>query len=99
MAVWQECSRRLQKLALVANDGYELVKIFFEKLSSEEVLEACTVARAIWLRRNSFVFAGEFLPPLQVVERSRMAMEEYSTAHNDGSCTKNDTPHDPSKMD
>jgi ribonuclease HI len=95
IVVWQECNRRLQKIALVANDGYELVKAIFEKLSSEEVLEACTMARAIWLRGNSFVFAGEFLPPIQLVERSRMVMEEYSTAHNGSSSTINNTPMTP----
>lgn len=34
VAVWQECSRRLQKLALPATDGKGLVSQFFEKLTS-----------------------------------------------------------------
>jgi hypothetical protein len=55
VAVWQESSKRPQKLALLARDGNELLSQFFEKLTDEEVVEAIMVARMIWLRRNSFV--------------------------------------------
>jgi len=56
MAVWQEGSRHIQKLALGANDGMELIRQLFAKLSIEEVGEALVTARLIWLRRNKAVF-------------------------------------------
>jgi len=59
-AVWQKCSRRIQKLSCEDMDGRGLLLFFFENLSNEEVLEAITVARMIWLRRNSFVFGRGF---------------------------------------
>jgi hypothetical protein len=76
-------------------DGQELVQMFLEKLSSEEAVEACTVARMIWMRRNSFVFTGEFTPPIKVVERSRLALAEFSATHHSSTIIRDTPPMTP----
>lgn len=74
-AVWQECSRRIQKLTCEETDGRWLLLFFFEKLNNEEVLEALTLARMIWLRRNSMVFRWGFSPPLKVISEVQSSLE------------------------
>jgi hypothetical protein len=72
VAIWQEASKRLQKLALMVRDGRELLSFFIEKLDENEVVEAVmVVARMIWLRRNSYVFQNVFSSPFRVVELAK----------------------------
>jgi len=83
VAVWQECSKRLQKLALIARDGKELTSFFLEKLDDSETVEAFVVARMIWLRRNSLVYGNKFQSPQRVVKISKVAIKEFSEAQYD----------------
>jgi hypothetical protein len=80
--VWQESSKRIQKLALMARDGKELLTLFFEKLDDTEVVEAIVVARMIWLRRNSFAFGNEFHSPQRLVDLSKVPLKEFSIAQH-----------------
>jgi hypothetical protein len=61
LAVWQECSRRVHKLSITFCKGRRIVRILLEKLHEEELQEVFTAARIIWMRRNSFIFKGDFL--------------------------------------
>jgi hypothetical protein len=45
-----------------------------ERLSEDELVEAVTIARLLWLCRNATVFRREFLPPLQVVRSAADSM-------------------------
>lgn len=68
VAVWQEGGRkRLQKMSCAFTDGMGLFLHLMERLDPEELVEAWTVARMIWNRRNEFVFNGGFTPPLQIM--------------------------------
>jgi hypothetical protein len=69
MAVWQEGSRRVQKLAIMVSDGLSLVQQLMEKLDEEEFILAITVAPLLWLRRNTHVFGGDFTAPSHLVSR------------------------------
>jgi hypothetical protein len=53
---WQEGSRKLQKMACGDMDGRGLLLFFQEKLEAEELIEALTILRMIWHRRNTFIF-------------------------------------------
>jgi hypothetical protein len=81
VAVWQEGSRRLRKLALSATDGQGLVSQLFDKLTKEEVVEAQVVARMIWLRRNTFVFEKKFSSPVSVMENSKQSLANFTEAY------------------
>jgi len=52
-------------------DGLHLIKSFQARLGSEELLKAFLVMRAVWLRRDNFVFQGSFTPPGQLVLRAK----------------------------
>jgi hypothetical protein len=54
--VWQESHRKIHKLSLVESDGLGWVQQLMSKLDSNVLLEALSVARCIWLRRNGVVF-------------------------------------------
>jgi hypothetical protein len=77
MAVWQEGSRRLQKLAIEEVDGAGLLQFLWTKLQGTELQEAFFVTRLLWMRRNNLVFRGEFSSPFQVASRARQEVEEF----------------------
>jgi hypothetical protein len=60
-----------------------------EKLEEGDLEVAITVTSMLWLRRNSFVFGGEFTPPSQLVIRSNDALETFHLANQ--SLDKNDS--------
>jgi hypothetical protein len=69
--VWQECHRKISKLSLVKSDGLGWVQQLMAKLDSNVLLEALSVARCIWLRRNGAVFRQGFADPRQIVTQGR----------------------------
>jgi hypothetical protein len=74
IAVWQECSRRIQKLSLNENDGIGWFTHMKERSDVEELTEAVMVAWFLWLLRNSFVFGREVSYPFQVVQSAKVAV-------------------------
>lgn len=82
VAVWQDCSRKIQKLAIEAADGWDFVKELWARLQEDDFVEAMTVARLLWMRRNSFVFEGQFLPPSHLVIQAKQTLEFYGQAHS-----------------
>jgi hypothetical protein len=81
VAIWQECSRKLQKLSLTDSDGIGFMEQLMEKLERDELEEALTVARLIWLRRNSFIFNKEFTPPQQVANMAADSLAQFKIAN------------------
>lgn len=81
MAVWQESTSRIQKLGVESDDGLGLVQQLLLKLEIEEFVEAMTVARLIWLRRNAFVFRNEFASPMSIVMAAKENLETYFLVH------------------
>jgi hypothetical protein len=53
----------------------------FEKLDNEEVLEAFTMARLIWLRRNDYVFSMGLIQPCQLLDAVKVSLDNFSQAH------------------
>jgi hypothetical protein len=78
--VWSVCSGKLQKCASETNDFSALIGTLMERLSMEEMQEMVTVARLIWLRRNKFVFDGEFTSPDALVRTAYEQLEAYNQA-------------------
>lgn len=76
-AIWQECSRKIQKLAIEEIDGAGFLQFLWTKLQGTELQEAPFVTRLLWMRRNNFVFRGEFSSPFQVASRARKDTEEF----------------------
>lgn len=48
-AVWRECSRKIQKLSIVASDGYSLFAKLMAVLDDAELAKVIFLARRIWL--------------------------------------------------
>jgi hypothetical protein len=84
MAVWQEGSRRLQKLAIEEVDDVGLLQFLWTKLQGSELQEALFISRLLWMRRNNLVFRGEFSSPFQVASRARQQVKEF---HQSLECT------------
>lgn len=64
-----------------ADDGLGLVQQLLFKLGPEEFVEAMTLARLIWLRRNAFIFRDEFVSPGSLVLAAKEALETFSLVH------------------
>jgi hypothetical protein len=80
VGVWQEESRKLQKMAYGDTDGRGLLLFFQDKLEAEELIEALTILKMIWLTRNTFIFEGKLTPPSQVMVAVYLSMEAFSQA-------------------
>lgn len=63
VAVWMECKAKIQKLSIVANEGFHLFERFVKLLDDVDLEFALFLARCIWLRRNFVIFSGVFLSP------------------------------------
>lgn len=79
-AVWQVCSRKIQKLSILENDGMLLLQKLQQQLKESDFIFAMMVARFIWMRRNSFVFEGLFTPPLHLIQQATATLEEFKAA-------------------
>lgn len=55
LVAWQEGSRRVQKLSILASDGLMLMQQILEKLDEGDAIEAIIVARLLWLRHNMYL--------------------------------------------
>lgn len=58
----------------------EILSTLLQRLCEEEMHLMVTVARQIWLRRNSVVFGGEFLTPTSMVRIAKDQMEAFESA-------------------
>jgi hypothetical protein len=81
MAVWQEGCRRVQKLSLEETDGRGFLLQLRARLNGEELLETLTLARLIWLRRNSFIFNRSFSDPGSIISHARDIMSTFTEVH------------------
>jgi ribonuclease HI len=78
--VWMECKSNIQKLSIQVNDGFNFFEQLMDILDDSDLALVSTIARRIWLRRNSFLFEGVFLPPGQLFLQSIVAMEDFNSA-------------------
>jgi hypothetical protein len=80
VVVWQECSRRIQKVSSVEDDGISWFTQIRERLSGDDLIEAVTVARLLWLRRNACVFGREVTFPFHVVQSALEVVVSFKLA-------------------
>ncbi|KAG6667378.1 hypothetical protein CIPAW_01G096600 [Carya illinoinensis] len=74
--VWSMSSRRLQKLSVQSGPFLEVLKSMLENLSSHELTKVAITVRALWNRRNLWLFEQLFHSPFQV---SKQVHIELST--------------------
>jgi hypothetical protein len=53
----------------------DLLKLLSLNLEIKELIEALTIARLIWLRRNDLVFQDGFSTPATLVEKATRIVE------------------------
>lgn len=71
----------LEKFLNCSSRGDDFLHILcelFEKLEKEEVELMVTIARRIWLRRNTVVFGGDLTHPSQLQDGSQKDTESIS---------------------
>lgn len=71
--VWLECDCQIQNSTSDVNDFIFIFQKLLDRLDPHQMHIVATVARQLWLKRNSFVFNGEFLSPSSLV---RQALEQ-----------------------
>jgi hypothetical protein len=69
-------------MAIDLTDGWGLIHSWMERLDGEDLLLTLTIARHIWLRRNTFVFENIFLPPLPVLNGAKTLIAAFEEAIN-----------------
>jgi len=82
--MWQDCQCRIQKLSILECEGISLVKQLQDSLDGEELVEALTVMRLIWLRRTSFMFNGEFTTLTQLLTKAKELVEFFQESTQGG---------------
>jgi hypothetical protein len=82
VAVWQKGTRHLQKMGLTESDGNGVFHQWRSRLDEEGLLLSLAVARAIWLRRNAFVFDKVFTSPKQVMCQAQEAVIFFLSCHD-----------------
>ena len=92
--VWMECPSRIQKSPSEEDDFSAIFIHLVERLQVDELQMLVFVAQQIWFRRNDVVFNGEFRPPKNIVQATRLQIEQYdqaSTNRNQEDPTKGTT--------
>ncbi|XP_042987158.1 uncharacterized protein LOC122315356 [Carya illinoinensis] len=77
-----QCSRTLQKRYFPPMSFRELWNQLCQSADLDVPEEFAIVSRLIWLRRNSFIFQGEFKHPSSVVSQASIAMLELEANRN-----------------
>jgi hypothetical protein len=75
--VWHECSSRIQKTPLEHIRFLDIFEGLLQRFDETEVDFFASVARQVWLRRNTWVFEGKFSSPVQVLQH---AMEQFEAS-------------------
>jgi hypothetical protein len=65
--VWSEMPGRINKTVSANVDFMGLMETLMERVSEEELSLVATVARLIWLRRNSLMYEGMFSSPCTIL--------------------------------
>ncbi|XP_040987657.1 uncharacterized protein LOC121235374 [Juglans microcarpa x Juglans regia] len=66
MDVWSMSSKRIQKLRILEGSFKDILAPIMDYLSPLEIIEFVVIAKAIWHRRNTWLFEQQFHPPSQV---------------------------------
>jgi hypothetical protein len=80
--VWIECSSKIHKCTSEEEDFMRLVERLMAWLDEDQMHLVATVARQIWLRRNSVVFGGDFLDSASLMRRAQAQVEACVQAAN-----------------
>lgn len=73
--VWLESSSRIHKCAIMEDSFSNIFNLLHDKFGEEDIQLIAITARLIWLRHNSVVFGGEFLPLASLARQAREQVE------------------------
>jgi hypothetical protein len=79
-AVWMECSKKIQKLAIAVDDGFHVSMMIVQQLNTKELMLFSWLAHRIWLRWNSVVFGGKLSHPTLLIQTTMESMETFLQA-------------------
>jgi ribonuclease HI len=82
--VWGVCPRKIQKCSSSGFDFAQIIDELLHKLDQEDFELLATVARRIWLRRNSVVFGGVLQNPNCLVTSAMEACTAFYGANMKG---------------
>ncbi|XP_059454900.1 uncharacterized protein LOC132185097 [Corylus avellana] len=77
--VWLECPARIQKCIVVEDSFLNIFQQMRDKFGMKDLQFIVITARLIWLRRNEYVFDGEFMDPSALFRR---ATEQLATSNS-----------------
>ncbi|XP_042972982.1 uncharacterized protein LOC122304783 [Carya illinoinensis] len=69
--VWSMSSRRIQKLCILEGSFKDILKPILTQFLPLEISEVVVMAKAIWHRRNTWLFEQQFQPPAQVSKQAK----------------------------
>ncbi|KAE8056184.1 hypothetical protein FH972_012976 [Carpinus fangiana] len=75
-----ECSPKVQKCTSDEVDFIHVLEKLMERVEANQMHLIVTVARQIWLRRNSVVFGGAMVAPSDLVQFAREQFEAVCNA-------------------
>jgi ribonuclease HI len=78
--VWGASLRIFQKSTFPGSDFSQVTRAFLEKGGAENFRLFSEIARRIWLRRNGWIFDGQFSHPNNLVQVAEAALIEYEQA-------------------
>jgi acetyltransferase-like isoleucine patch superfamily enzyme len=64
-------------MVLEEGDGLHIIKSIHARVDRQELLKVFSVMREVWLRRNSFVFQGGFIPPEHLVLKAKSSSSDF----------------------
>lgn len=77
-----ECHSRIQKMAIMEDDGLSWFLKVHEAMEEEDLLLVISMARQIRFRRNVVVFGGQISSPTHVVKCTRDSLADFHSAQS-----------------
>ncbi|GLT52902.1 hypothetical protein SLA2020_262110 [Shorea laevis] len=71
---------RRSRKCLYCKQWFDLFEYLMNTLDDEDLELSHHIARQIWMRRNYFLFKGNFLSPVTLLQQGLDSMEAYRTA-------------------
>jgi ribonuclease HI len=84
VAVWAECSRRIQKTIIPEGGFLTIFEHFSKRLGAEDLELVAIIAQKLWLRRNTVVHGGAFLNPICLIKCATEELEGFHLATANG---------------
>ena len=75
--VWIESFKSIHKCSYLNTNFADIVEMLFNQLEEDQLQLFAVTSRLIWMRRNKWVFDGEFQPPAVVMKLAYEQLNAY----------------------